>query len=433
MKALQLKDIDKKNIKTLVLFFIILIVLTVVIKSLFFYQGIYFAPKKGVHDLDVSIESIIPEFKDTFEKTKGTVLFDLSHENDFDNEEIDVLISRIIDRGNKIEFLTDAKNLDSKLRKANSFVVILPEEKYSEKEMNLIREFTDKKGKLLLISDPDRENEINSIANEFNIIFSRDYLYNQKENDGNFKFVFLEEFKKNDITKKLNKITLYTSCPILPFENGIVVTDKNTFSSSDEAKTGFAPIAFKNSILGVCDITFFNQPYNTINNNNQLVSNIADFLTKPEKDFNLVDFPYFFEKVTIVTTNLDLSKQAVNLKNRLLKADIDSNIKRNLNKSVDNVVIELFDDFNAIGIENLAVDEDSFRINDLLFNRKGSSLVHLAKNNVTILTILADNEEILEKTLGLLDKEEIRNNLVDGNLAVISGLEVEEEEEEEEE
>jgi len=426
-----LKYIDKKNIKTLILFFIVLIVFTVVIKSLFFYNGIYIAPKKGVHDLDVSIESIIPEFKDTFEKTEGVVLFDLAHENDFDDEEIDVLISRIIDRGNKVEFLKDAVNLDSKLRKANSFVVILPKEEFSEKELNLIKELTDKKGKLLLISDPDRENKINSISNEFNIIFSQDYLYNQKENDGNFKFIFLEKFKKNDITKKLKKISLYTSCPILPFENWIAVTDKNTFSSSDEANTGFTPIIFKNSILGVCDITFFNQPYNTINNNNQLISNIADFLTKSEKEFSLVDFPYFFEKVTIVTTNLDLSKHAINLRNRLLKVDIDTNIKRNLNQSVDNIVIELFDDFNAIGIEDLAVDEDSFRINDLLFNRKDSSLVHLAKNNVTILTILADNEEIFERTLGLLDEEELRNNLVDDNLVVISGLEIEEEIEEE--
>jgi len=266
MKAFKLKNIDKKNIKTLILFFIVLIVLTIVIKSLFFYQGIYFAPKKTVHDLDVSIESTIPEFKDIFEKTKGVVLFDLSHENDFEDEEIDVLISRIIDRGNKVEFLTDAVNLDSKLRKANSFVVILPTEEFSEEELILIKDFSNKKGKLLLISDPDRENEINSMANEFNIIFSQHYLYNQNENDGNFKFIFLEEFKKNNITRKLKKIALYSSCPILPFENGIVVTDKNTFSSSDEAKTGFAPIALKNSILAICDITFFNQPYNTINN-----------------------------------------------------------------------------------------------------------------------------------------------------------------------
>jgi len=205
MKALQLKNIDKKNIKILILFFIVLIVLTVVIKSLFFYQGIYFAPKKGVHDLDVSIESITPEFIDIFEKIESTVLFDFAHENDFDNEEIDVLISRIIDRGSKVEFLRDDTNLDTKLRKANAFVVILPKKEFSEKEITLLKEFTDKKGKLLLVSDPDRENEINSIANNFNIIFSQDYLYNQKENDGNFKFIFLKKFEENEITKKLKK------------------------------------------------------------------------------------------------------------------------------------------------------------------------------------------------------------------------------------
>jgi len=432
MKIIQLKNIDKKNIKTIILFFVLIIVLTIAVKSIFFYKGIYLAPKKTVHDLDISIESTIPEFTDTFEKTKGTVLFDSAHKNDFNNEEIDVLISRIIDRGNKVEFLKDADNLDTKLRKANAFIIILPKKEFSENELTLLKEFTDKKGKLLLISDPDRESEINSIASNYNIIFSQDYLYNQKENDGNFKFIFLKKFEENEITKKLKKIALYTSCPILPLENGIALTDANTFSSSDEAKIGFAPIALKKSVLSVCDITFFDQPYNTINNNNQLISNIADYLTIPEKEFSLVDFPYFFEKATIVTTNLDLSKHAINLKNRLLKADIDANLNRTLNENVDTIAIELFDDFSGL-IENLAVDENSFRINDLLFNREDSSLIHLAKNNVTTLTILADNEEILEKTLDLLEKEEIRNNLVDDNLAVISGLGVEEEKESEEE
>ena len=80
------------------------------------------------------------------------------------------------------------------------------------------------------------------------------------------------------------------------------------------------------------------------------------------------------------------------------------------------------------------MDETSFRINDLLFNRKESSLVYLLKNNVTILTILADNEETLGKTIDVLETEELRNSLVNDNIAIISGLvEVEEEEEEEEE
>jgi len=429
-----LKNINRNNIKTIILFFALIIILTVVIKSVFFYQGIYLAPKKNIHDLDVSIKSITPGFTDTFEKTKGTVLFDLAHENNFNKEEIDVLISRINARGNKVEFLTNRNKLDSKLRQANSFVIILPEESFTEKELALIKDFTDRNGKLLLISDPDRINEINSVANNFNIIFSQDYLFNQKENDGNFKFIFLKEFKQNEITNKLRKIALYTSCPIIPLENGIAFTDKNTFSSSEQTITGFTPIVLQNSVLAVCDITFFDRPFNTVQNNNQLISNIADYLTKPEKEFNVADFPFFFKKdVTIVTTNLDLTKHAVNLKNKLSKANINANISRTLNENKDTIAIELFDEFGATRIENLAVDENSFRINDLLFNRKDSSLVHLEKNNATILTILADNEETLGKTLDLLEKEEIRNNLVDDNLAVISGLEDVEEDKEEEE
>jgi len=429
-----IKKVNRNDIKTISLFFILIVILTIAVKSIFFYQGIYIAPKKNVHDLDVSIESVTLKFADVFEKTEGVVLIDLSHDNKFDKDEIDVLISRIVDRGNKVEFLTDPKNLDNKLRKANSFVVISPEESFEEKELALIKDFTDRNGKLLLVSDPDRENEINSIANNFNIIFSRDYLFNQKENDGNFKFIFLKEFEKNEITKKLKKIALYTSCPIIPSENGIVFTDKNTFSSSEETIIGFTPIVLKNSVLAVCDITFFDQPFNTIQNNNQLISNIADFLTKPEKEFSVADFPFFFQKgVTITTSNLDLTKHAINLKNKLSKADINVNINRTFDENKDTISIELFDDFGATKIEDLSVDENTFRINDLLFNKKESSLVHLEKNNVTILTILADNEETLAKTIDALETEEIRNSLVDDNLAIISDFaEVEEEEEEEE-
>ncbi len=425
------KKFDKKNVKNIVLFFINIVILTLVIKSLFFYYGIYFAPKRGIHDLNISIVSTTPEFTDAFEKTKGSVLFDLAHDNNFSEEEIDLLIFRITERGNKVSFLTDIDDLDIKLRQANSFVVILPKESYSEKELNLLKEFTTKNGKLLLISDPDRENKINSVANKFGIIFFKDYLYNQKENDGNFKFILLKDFKLNDITNRFKKIALYTACPIIPSDSGIVFTDKNTFSSSDNDKTDFAPIVLKDSVLAICDITFFDQPYNKVLSNNQLISNIANYLTNPEKKFNLADFPYFFEEnVTIVTTNPDLSKHAIILKNKLSEFAINANLSRILNKNMDSIDIRLLDDFKATQIRNLVVDEDSFRINDLLFSRKGYSLIHLAKNNATLLTILADNDEVLTKTLEILDKEELRTSLINDNLAVITGSDSKEGEEE---
>jgi hypothetical protein len=416
-----------RNFRSVIKVILIFIIITVLVKSLFFYRGIYFAPKKSLHNMSIfSTEPEAKKFIDTFEKTKGSVLIDKSHENNFENKDIDTLISRINSRNNKMEFLENADDLQSKLRSANSFVIILPKKEFSNEQIDLIKDFSNKNGKLLLIGDPDRKSNINSIANNFNIIFSDDYLYNLKENDGNFKFIFLKDFSKNDITKKLNKIAVYTSCQILPSERGIAFTDKNTYASSLETNK-FAPAVFLNSTLALCDLTFFNQPFNSVFDNNQFISNIADFLTKTDKKFNVADFPYFFkENADIVTTNLGLSGNAINLKNSLSKAGINTNIKRSLNASTDAIIIELFDDFKATPI-SIAVDENSFRINDLLFDRKDSSLIYLSKGNVTILTILANDKKSIEKTIEILESKEISKSLVSDNLAVISGLKLEEE------
>ena len=420
-----------KDFKSAIKVILIFIIIAILVKSLFFYRGIYFAPKKALHDMGIlSTEPETKKFIDTFEKTKGSVLIDKSHENNFETNEIDTLISRISLRNNKIELLENANELQNKLRSANSFVIILPKKEFSKEEVDLIKDFSNKNGKLLLVGDPERKSNINSIANKFNIIFLEDYLYNLKENDGNFKFIFLKDFSKNEITKKLNKIALYTSCPILPLEKGIAFTDENTYASSLE-KNKFTPSVFLNSTLALCDLTFLNQPFNSAFDNNQFISNIADFLTKTDRKFNVADFPYFFkENVDIVTTNLGLSGNAINLKNSLSKTGINANIKRSLNASSDAIVIELFDDFKATPI-SVAVDENSFRINDLLFNRKDSSLIYLSKGNVTILTILANDKKAMEKTIEILESKEIGENLIDDNLAVISGLEAEKEETEE--
>ncbi len=416
-----------KDFRSIIKVILIFIIITILIKSLFFYRGVYFAPKKSLHNMSIfSTEQEAKKFIDAIEKTKGSVLIDKSHENNFENREIDTLISRIASRNNKIEFLENADDLQSRLRAANSFVVILPKKEFSKEETGLIKDFSNKNGKLLLIGDPDRKSKINSIATNFNIVFLEDYLYNLKENDGNFRFIFLRDFKRNEITKGLNKIAFYTACPILPLEYGVIFADENTYASSFE-KNKFTPIVYLNSTLALCDLTFINQPFNSVANNDRFISNLADFLTKTDRKFNVADFPYFFkENVNIVTTNFGLSGNAINLKNSLSKAGINTNIKRSLNASTDTIIIELFDDFKAAPI-SIAVDENSFRINDLLFDRKDSSLIYLSKGNVTILTILANDKKAMEKTIDILQSKEIRNNLVDDNLAVIGGLKFEEE------
>ena len=127
---------------------------------------------------------------------------------------------------------------------------------------------------------------MNSLSLKFGLIFEPDYLYNMKENDANYRNIFVTEFKQNEITKNLQKIALYTAGSITPDNCGIALVDENTFSSVIETRKELSPIALakESKVLAIYDLTFITEPYNGILDNNQLISNIADWLAKPTKE-----------------------------------------------------------------------------------------------------------------------------------------------------
>jgi hypothetical protein len=117
-------------------------------------------------------------------------------------------------------------------------------------------------------------------------MFEADYLYNMKENEINYRNIFITEFKESEITKDLEKISLYTAGSITSADSGIAFADEDTFSSVIETRTGLSPIALVNEckILAIYDLTFMTEPYNGILDNNQLISNIADWLVGPAEE-----------------------------------------------------------------------------------------------------------------------------------------------------
>ena len=60
--------------------------------------------------------------------------------------------------------------------------------------------FVDKGGKLLLVSDPTRPNQINVLAKKFGLEFRPDYLYNTVEYDQNFRHIFVRDFQPDALT-----------------------------------------------------------------------------------------------------------------------------------------------------------------------------------------------------------------------------------------
>jgi hypothetical protein len=249
------------------------------VQLFFFYRGIYTpSPLKEPDYLNISVNVSIPiETNDSFSLGNGTVLIDISHRNRFNTDELNLLLSRIIARGYDFEYLIDSSNLKKNLSSSTSFVEISPASAFSKEEVESVKEFTDGGGRLLMLSEPINKSEINSLASEFGILFWNDYLYNLKENDGNFKYIYLKEFSENNITRGLHKIVFYTSSSV--FGTGIIFTDNNTYSSTkgEKGRYSVAALTENSRILAIGDVTFLSEP-NNVMDNNRLIYNIADFL-----------------------------------------------------------------------------------------------------------------------------------------------------------
>ena len=344
--------------------------------ALALFLGLYFSYYRGSYDppprVEIPFEEIgVPissfgTFTEQAPVQSGTLLVDGVHGNDFTKGEISVLLSRVADRGYDIEFIGEAGPfggfrslrlgerlplLEAKLRQVNSFAVILPEDPYVRQEVDIIERFVNKGGKLLLIADPTRDHEINSLAERFGIAFQPDYLWNQVENDLNFQNVFIRNFRPDQLTNGLGEIVLYTAGSIQTSEVGLALADHNTRSSMVERTEPLSPIvkAGDGRVLAVYDLTFMIPPQNSIMDNDRLVSNIADYLTEGQKQFELADFPHFFKgDVDILLGRADIFDVGTEVKSMLSGFQLTSNVRGVEDLTRDSVFVGLYDDSSDV-------------------------------------------------------------------------------------
>jgi len=423
--------------------FLLVIFLFFLGQYLYYYPGKYqpLLTKRPAFEEISYPQAEIKLFSDVYKERKGQVLLDLAHDNDFQLEEFYLPTLRITSRGYSLEYLKKNKDLEEKLRFVDSFIIILPQADFPKEEVKLIKDFLKKGGKLLLIADPTRPSQINKLATQFGIIFENDYLYNLKENDGNFRYIYLKNFKSDsEITKNLEKITFYGAGSISPSEWGIVFADENTLSSITETKETFSPVLLSpdSRVLAISDFTFLVEPYNLSTDNNQFIANLADWLTKSERTFYLADFPYFFfEQVKITYASANYLDSGLKLKNFFKDLEINSDLAQyEKNLSGDLIFLGLFDeaekikDFLKKG--KIEIAKEKIKIEGVgEIDKKGTSIFYLNKTGQDTLIILSDKKERLGETVEKLISGQFRDWLVTDILGLYH-IEVEEEEEKEE-
>ena len=404
----------------------------------YYYRGSYEPPPEVEVPL-TALEAPTSSFRG-FEETatlrKGLLVLDAAHRNDFSEEEMTTLLSRVAARGYDMELLGETARfggfrsfdlrerlflMGEKLRQADSFAVVLPEVAFSRAEVDMVEEFVSKGGKLLLIADPARDHNINSLANRFGIEFQPGYLYNTVEYDLNFQDIFVRDFRPNEITSGLTQIALYTAGAIKTTGAGLAITDGNTRSSIVERPESFFPIGKgkDDHVVAVSDLTFMIPPQNSVLDNDRLISNIADFLTTSDRSFVLSDFPYFFKSdVDILLGRASLFDVATELKTMLSGFQIDSEVKGAEDFRRDTVYLGLYEDASRV-VQYL--DVAGIQVNGTLrtpftpnIATEGTSVLLLnSTRDRKVLVILADSQRALLDIVGRLGSGTFRDGLAD--------------------
>lgn len=289
-------------------------------------SGFYDPPE--IPELDSEkINATLPDYNARFVddpiEGQGRVVFDLSQANNLELNDLAPLKDRLEARGAEIIALAEDDDLDQALRGATAMVILAPTEPYEVSDRETIVKFVEDGGRLLLAADPTRnvppsEDEflslfdiffpesaipaINSIANAFEISYIDDYLYNLEENEGNYRNVKFRDFATDHpLTNNLNTVVFFASYSLRGDGPAIVQGDSKTNSPvrTGEINLPAAMLTTNEQVLALGDLTILTPPYHTIADNNQFLSNIADWLAVDERQRELEDFPYLFTTSTI--------------------------------------------------------------------------------------------------------------------------------------
>ena len=224
--------------------------------------------------------------------------------------EIEALRDQFLWKGAEIIMLEGESELELLLKKSDAFVIISPTEFFSETEVELIEEFVNRGGRLLVIADPTRSiteyaterEESVIIANEilapYRISIKNDYVYNLAENEGNFRNVIINSPENNFLTRNISEIVFYAAHSLSASTEPLLTGSENTLSSLDDAafEISLAATDTSQNVLVMGDMTFMVTPYNQVLDNFQLILNIADFLYGGTREKRLDDFPYLFKR-----------------------------------------------------------------------------------------------------------------------------------------
>lgn len=446
------------TLRNRLLIMIALLVLPALVRVLFYYQFPYWNSNVKTPDYVSFSVSEPPTPSSQVKPAAGMadgriVLVDNSHGNQFQPDEIEPLVTALNTRGARVEVDDKDKTLQAKLKYASAYLIFSPSTDFSGDEILQIQQFVAGGGRLLVFADPTRSlidydlfgnatifpdvNFANPVVAPFGLAFTNDYLYNLKNNEGNFRNVEFTSFGKNPLTQDLKMVVFYGAHGVHS-DHGTLLASGNAdlLSSLTDKGGGLSSMALSadGQVLAIGDFTFLTNPFNQVADNNLLLAHIADFILGGQRTPQLANFPYVFQRpasLVFSDSNTALSSDLLGpiatLQQSLNAVNIPVTVASKAGKDNDLILLGTFSDIDT----NLASAVQPF---DLLngdgavsirgfgkIDTSGNGLLlfsHGPANNTLIL--LTDSASNLPALIKLVAGGDLSACVVQGNVGVCS-------------
>lgn len=223
----------------------------------------------------------------------GEILVDLTHGNTVSWWDLDALFGELIKRNVTVGFAESWEDLEGMLYNASVLIVATPTQPYSREEAEEILEYVESGGTVVFFFDPSSEyveipdltQPINSLASRLGVYFAGGYLYDEKENFGIYRNIYVENFTgSHPLVGNLSRIVLFTATHIYTSGLSLAYTSNETYSSTAEKPRYYTVIAWvekgNGSVIALGDLSFIQEPYCHVEDNYKLVENLASILAE---------------------------------------------------------------------------------------------------------------------------------------------------------
>ena len=207
--------------------------------------------------------------------------------------------------GVNYEVTRNTGSIDGSLDDADGLVIVNPQTGYTDDELDAIAEFVDDGGKLVILGEPNRiefqaaglslevvtvESELTELGAQFDIHFDTRYVYDQQQNDGNFRHVRVEPHPDASLPggsfSGIDDVVFYTPAEVRSTGGAepVLVTGPDA-RMTDSDTVGERTVALRSgNVLAVGDSRFIAADRHNVGDNNVFLASVVEFVVSGEVD-----------------------------------------------------------------------------------------------------------------------------------------------------